>query len=120
MIYIKPQACSSGICSQHTLFGLTLTENHVCAITRVGKWRGRRRKGALCPIDWCRAQGPWHTARQQMASQTAVTLEAKWLAHMKGKHVSDIWQGYAWASLASAKQGNKAKGPSLSFILSYS
>lgn len=59
---------------------------------------------------WCRAQGPWHTARQQMASQTAVTLEVRWLAHMKGKHVSDIWQGYAWVSLPFAKQRNKAKG----------
>lgn len=38
---------------------------------------------------------------------------------MKGKHVSDIWQGYAWVSLPSAKHGNKAKGPSLSGTLSY-
>lgn len=64
-------------------------------------------------MDWCRAQEPWHTARQQMASQTAVTLEARWLAHMKGKHVSDIWQGYAWVSLPSAKQGNKPTRPTV-------
>lgn len=74
---------------------------------------------AYCVPWMCRAQGPWHTARQQMASQTAVTLEVRWLAHMKGKHVSHIWQGYAWVSLPSAKQRNKAKEPSLCLILSY-
>lgn len=51
------------------------------------------RKGPHCPTDWCWAQGLWPTARQQMAGQTAVTLDVRCLALMKGEQVSDIWQG---------------------------
>lgn len=50
-------------------------------------------KGPHCLTDWCWAQGLWPSARQQMASQTAVTLDVRCLGLMKGEQVSDIWQG---------------------------